>query len=206
MLAALPKGPNYYSPDRHPDRTKDRLAYVLSRMQEDGISGRTRSTSPRRGCRAWWPMAGSRRGRPATTSSTMSRGKRAPPPASRTSQPPEITLHTTIRPDIQKAAETALQEGLAQYEMRTGRVEWQRRGSQHRRGRPQDRSRRRTDGQVVAAGARSRARAALRRALDTAVILGSDKNGVKVGLKDGRMVPCSATGACAASTPTTSCS
>ena len=34
------------------------------------------------------------------------------------------TVRTTIRPDIQQAAEAALQEGLAQYEMRTGRVEW----------------------------------------------------------------------------------
>src|SRR6516165_7537135 len=39
MLAALPKGPTYYSPDRHPDRTKDRLAYVIARMQEDGTPG-----------------------------------------------------------------------------------------------------------------------------------------------------------------------
>src|SRR5580692_5275364 len=36
MLAGLPKGPTYYSPDRHPDRARDRLAYVVSRMQEDG--------------------------------------------------------------------------------------------------------------------------------------------------------------------------
>jgi membrane carboxypeptidase/penicillin-binding protein len=31
---------------------------------------------------------------------------------------------TTIRPDLQHTAEAALQEGLAQYEMRNGRVEW----------------------------------------------------------------------------------
>ena len=36
MLAGLLKGPNYYNPDRHPDRAKERLAYVLERMQEDG--------------------------------------------------------------------------------------------------------------------------------------------------------------------------
>src|SRR5690606_13441990 len=35
-LAGLTKGPNYYSPDRHPERAQERLAYVLSRMQEDG--------------------------------------------------------------------------------------------------------------------------------------------------------------------------
>src|SRR5499427_7917441 len=39
MLAGLTKGPSYYSPDRHPDRAQDRLAYVLARMQEEGDAG-----------------------------------------------------------------------------------------------------------------------------------------------------------------------
>ena len=37
MLAGMLKGPNFYNPDRHPDRAKDRLAYVLGRMQDDGV-------------------------------------------------------------------------------------------------------------------------------------------------------------------------
>jgi len=37
MLAGMLKGPNYYNPDRHPDRAKDRLGYVLDRMQDDGV-------------------------------------------------------------------------------------------------------------------------------------------------------------------------
>src|SRR5262249_20285955 len=36
LLAGLTKGPNYYSPDRQPLRAQERLAYVLSRLQEDG--------------------------------------------------------------------------------------------------------------------------------------------------------------------------
>src|SRR5262249_39928880 len=36
FLAGLTKGPTYFSPDRHRDRAKGRLEYVLSRMQEDG--------------------------------------------------------------------------------------------------------------------------------------------------------------------------
>ena len=36
MLASLLKGPSFFNPDRHPERAKDRLAYVLGRMQEDG--------------------------------------------------------------------------------------------------------------------------------------------------------------------------
>ena len=38
LLAGLTKGPNYFSPDRHPGRAQERLAYVLSRLREDGVS------------------------------------------------------------------------------------------------------------------------------------------------------------------------
>ena len=37
MLAGLLKGPSFFNPDRHPERAKERLAYVLGRMQEDGV-------------------------------------------------------------------------------------------------------------------------------------------------------------------------
>ena len=37
LLAGLPKGPSYFSPDRYPDRMRERRAYVLGRMQEDGV-------------------------------------------------------------------------------------------------------------------------------------------------------------------------
>src|SRR5262249_25892536 len=37
FLAGLTKGPNYFGPDRHPDRAQERLAYVLNRMQEDSV-------------------------------------------------------------------------------------------------------------------------------------------------------------------------
>src|SRR6516165_4306303 len=37
MLAGLLKGPNFFNPDRRPERARERLAYVLGRMQEDGV-------------------------------------------------------------------------------------------------------------------------------------------------------------------------
>jgi penicillin-binding protein 1A len=37
LLAGLTKGPNYFNPDRHPGRAQEGLAYVLSRLQEDGV-------------------------------------------------------------------------------------------------------------------------------------------------------------------------
>src|SRR6266498_734092 len=39
LLAGLTKGPNYFSPDRYPRRAQERLAYVLTRLQEDGAVG-----------------------------------------------------------------------------------------------------------------------------------------------------------------------
>src|SRR3984893_561389 len=37
LLAGLTKGPSYFSPDRSPERAQERRAYVLSRLQEDGV-------------------------------------------------------------------------------------------------------------------------------------------------------------------------
>ena len=39
MLAAMAKGPAYFSPDRYPERARERYAYVLKRMQEDKVAG-----------------------------------------------------------------------------------------------------------------------------------------------------------------------
>src|SRR5262249_25589402 len=38
MLAAMAKGPAYFSPDRYPERARERFAYVLKRMQEDKVA------------------------------------------------------------------------------------------------------------------------------------------------------------------------
>src|SRR6204780_3276076 len=81
MLAGLLKGPNYYNPDRHPDRAADRLTYVLDRMQEDGV----------------------------ITEAQKNAAGVAPP------KPVGLTL-------LQRDTEAALQEGLARYEMSSGRV------------------------------------------------------------------------------------
>ena len=192
MLAALPKGPTYYSPDRHPDRTKDRLAYVVTRMQEDGTPGADAVDVAKTGLPrmvAYDRVAARTSGyyfldhvaREARTAASIPNITTA-----------GITLHTTIRPDIQKAAETALQEGLAQYEMRTGRVEW--RGAEANIG---DAVRKAEAAGGPKGKSWQQALAAVRVPLydvhwDTAVILGSDKNGVKAGLKDGRVVNLSA--------------
>jgi penicillin-binding protein 1A len=123
MLAGLPKGPTYYSPDRHPDRAQERLAYVVSRMQEDGMAGAAAvdsakvllphmiaySQPPQRDSGYYFLDHVTREARSAGIATLTAAG---------------TTVRTTVRPDLQRATEAALQDGLARYEMRAGRTEW----------------------------------------------------------------------------------
>ncbi len=66
MLAAMAKGPAYFSPDRYPERARQRFAYVLKRMQEDKVD--QRRPRRRRGSRASF-LTRSPGANPASTSS-----------------------------------------------------------------------------------------------------------------------------------------
>jgi penicillin-binding protein 1A len=120
LLAGLTKGPNFYNPDRHPDRARERLAYVLSRLQEDGaITGNDMQhmldTVP--------PLVALDRprgdigyhfvdhlGREAKTLAGIDGLTSA-----------SYSVRSTLNAPLQRAAEAALQEGLARYELNTGR-------------------------------------------------------------------------------------
>jgi penicillin-binding protein 1A len=124
LLAGMPKGPTYYGPDRHPDRAKDRLAYVVGRMQEDGVADAAAIDGgkvtlpqmvayvqpPQRDSGYYFLDQATREARAVAGIPTLAAAG--------------ITVRTTIRPDLQRAAETALQEGLFQYESRNGHTEW----------------------------------------------------------------------------------
>lgn len=121
MLAGLAKGPGAYSPDRNPQRAKERSAYVLTRLQEDGVIKADRVqevlntppsviayTKPRRDNGYHYidhiaREAKSLAGIENLTAKTY-------------------TIHSTIRPDLQRATEIALQDGLARYEQNMGRA------------------------------------------------------------------------------------
>ena len=77
LLAGMPKGPSFYSPDRHPERALERRAYVLARL-------RTRHWPSRSGSR----RSSARGATPASTSWTTSPARAARPPASPRSPPP----------------------------------------------------------------------------------------------------------------------
>jgi len=121
MLAGLLKGPNYYNPDRHPGRAKERLTYVLERMQEDGVIGAAQKdealASPQL-------VAFHRPHRDSGFHFVDFLGREAKADGVTSLTADSYTVHSTINAQLQRDAEAALQEGLAHYEMSTGRVQF----------------------------------------------------------------------------------
>ena len=77
MLAGLLKGPSFYNPDRHADRAKERLTYVLGRMQEDGVISAEQKNTAQRRCRSA-SYTRFRIATPDSTSSTISAARPRP--------------------------------------------------------------------------------------------------------------------------------
>jgi penicillin-binding protein 1A len=124
LLAGLTKGPNYFDPDRHPDRASERLGYVLTRMHEDGVISadqmqqalgqlpqRVAYEPPRRDSGFYFVDYLGREAKMASGIDALGVGS--------------YTVHSTVRAELQRATESALQEGLARYELRTGRLRFQ---------------------------------------------------------------------------------
>jgi membrane carboxypeptidase/penicillin-binding protein len=121
LLAALAKGPSYFNPDTHPDRAKERLAYVVRRMQEDGAIGAddARVTSS---------LPATVRYQPPQNNGTyftdyVARAMRSESDLS-AFRAGSTTVHSTLDPTLQRAAEIALEEGLARYEQSERRVDF----------------------------------------------------------------------------------
>src|SRR5262249_49759361 len=122
MLAGLLKGPNYFDPDRYPDRAKERLTYVLGRMQEDGVIDAKQKESALANAPRVIVFARPRRDSGFQFVDFLSREARLDGIPSLTAQ--SYTVHSTINTQLQQNTEAALQEGLAQYEMSSGQAVW----------------------------------------------------------------------------------
>lgn len=124
LLAGLTKGPNYYSPDRHPERAQERLGYVLTRMHEDGAITAEQAEQARK---AQPTLVAYERGQRSLGYYFLDHinreAKSLPGVAALTAS--SATVRSTIHPQLQRAAEAALQEGLARYELSVGRVQFQ---------------------------------------------------------------------------------
>ena len=123
LLAGMTKGPNYYNPDRHPGRAQERLAYVLSRLQEDGAAGAEQPSAslpalptmvayerPRRDIGYHFVDQVAREAKSLAGIDAITANS--------------YTVRSTIHPQLQRAVEQALQEGLWRYERSAGRVQF----------------------------------------------------------------------------------
>jgi penicillin-binding protein 1A len=124
LLAGLTKGPNFFNPDRHPGRAQERLAYVLSRLREDGVVPANEAASrqlpalpklvayerPRRDIGYHFVDQVAREARAAAGIDAITANS--------------YTVRSTISPLLQRAVEGALQEGLSRYERSNGRVQF----------------------------------------------------------------------------------
>jgi membrane carboxypeptidase/penicillin-binding protein len=122
LLAGLTKGPNFFSPDRHPGRAQERLAYVFSRLREDGVI----TTAEKRGLPPLPAMVPYERPHRDIGFHFVDQVARE---AKSVAGIDAITansylVRSTIVPSLQRAAEESLQEGLSRYERNTGRVQF----------------------------------------------------------------------------------
>ena len=124
LLAALTKGPNYFNPDRHPGRAQERLAYVFSRMQEDEANPAEQQVG--RGLPALPAMVSYERPRRDIGFHFVDQVAREAKSVAglETITANSYTVRSTINPQLQRAVETTLQEGLSRYERSAGRVQF----------------------------------------------------------------------------------
>lgn len=128
LLAAVNKGPNFFNPDRQPARAQRRFAYVLDRMQEDGMLSEAQATRIRGKAAvpplpAMTPRSHQRRDTGYYFTGEVAREVKAVAGIG-DGATDSYVIRTTINPPLQRAAEDALQEGLFAYERDNNRLEF----------------------------------------------------------------------------------
>ena len=208
MLAAMAKGPSYFSPDRYPERTRERFAYVLKRMQEDKVAGAEAINPGVTGVPRIVPYERPRREAGFHFVDHLLReAKTLVGMQSLTSE--SYTVRSTINAKLQHATEAALQDGLARYEANSGRARYEgpelnlgetHRARHHRAEHARAAARPRHEA-GLADRAAEREAAALRRALagrGGARATAATARRSRSACSDGRIVPLSVPGACRA--------
>jgi penicillin-binding protein 1A len=121
LLAALTKGPTYFSPDQHPDRARERIAYVLGRMQEDGAISAAELKQASNPTATLIAYVNPRRDTGFHFVDNLAREAKSVAGIDALTSD-SLTVRSTIQSDLQRATEAALQEGLARFEIDGGRV------------------------------------------------------------------------------------
>jgi membrane carboxypeptidase/penicillin-binding protein len=121
LLAGLTKGPNYYAPDKHPERARQRLGYVLGRMKEDGVISADHMAQALAQEPIITPLSMARNETGLHLLDHVGRELKALVDAGRSNSSSHV-IRSTVHPQLQRATEASLQEGLARYELNTGRA------------------------------------------------------------------------------------
>src|SRR5208337_3308404 len=124
LLAGLVKGPNYLSPDRHPGRAQERLAYVLSRLREDGLIPGGEQAS--RGLPTLPAMVAYERPHRDIGFHFVDQVAREAKSVAGINAitANSYTVRSTINLPLQRAVEETLQEGLWRFERNAGRLQF----------------------------------------------------------------------------------
>jgi membrane carboxypeptidase/penicillin-binding protein len=203
LLAGLTKGPNYFNPDRHPGRAQERLAYVLARLHEDGG---TTIEPPSRGLPALPTLVPYERPRRDIGFHFVDQVAREAKSVAgiEAITANSYTVRSTINPQLQRAVEETLQEGLSRYERSGGRVQF--RGAEANLAQAVQKieaARKAGDKKPAWQQALTKARLPLYDVHWTSAVLVEKPGGKKgadawrVGLADGRIVPLSVDNAAA---------
>ena len=120
LLAGMPKGPNFYSPDKYPERALERRAYVLARLKEDGTITDAEMSGAVNADLGLKPVDATRRDSGFYVVDYLNREARTFAGVDSLTAG-SFTVRSTINAGLQRAVEGALQDGLANYERATGR-------------------------------------------------------------------------------------
>ncbi len=113
-LAALPKGPALYDPVRHPDRARERRNTVLALMAEQGYITPQQAAAARREAVKTVPAEGFVVSAPYFADVVRVQSQRASVDVTKGG----YRVHTTLDPDVQRAAHEALTTSIAELEAR----------------------------------------------------------------------------------------
>ncbi|GJD44043.1 Biosynthetic peptidoglycan transglycosylase [Methylobacterium cerastii] len=120
LLAGMPKGPNFYSPDKYPERARERRAYVLARLKEEGAITEAEMAAAVASDLGLKPVETARRDSGFYVVDHLTREARTFAGLDSLTAH-SLTVRSTINAGLQRAVEGALQDGLANYERGTGR-------------------------------------------------------------------------------------
>ena len=115
-LAALPKGPALYDPVRHPDRAQQRRNLILSLMADQEFITAAQKTAAQLEMVVTASNAGFSEPAPNFVDVVRVQAEREKIPVASGG----YHIYTTLDPVLQRAANTALREGLLELERRTG--------------------------------------------------------------------------------------